>query len=475
MRLRRTRVAGVSWLAAVARLTAILTVAAAASPAQVSVNEIRQWSVGDVTRVAVETSGEFRFKYARLSGPDRIYFDILDARQRIAPGNDYSIEVNGPLVKRIRVAQNQRNVVRVVLYLTDRLEVESSTLENPSRLMLEVRGDGTATAVAETTPDPPPARSQPQSNPTSQPVEKPPAVVERAHVSTAPATPPAATPPPPATPPPAETAPSPAAHEPEPEPEPLIATPAQENATGGQSLTRVLGLKLGRVVIDPGHGGRDTGTIGPTGLREKDITLDIARRLAKLIEDGMGSEVVMTRDSDETVGLSARGEIANQQHADLFLSIHVNSSRYRSVSGPETFYLNFTSSRADMEVAARENAGSDKSINELSDLVRKITLDDKIVESADFAASIQAAAHDLAKSRDANARDRGVKKAPFVVLIGTGMPAALVEVGFISNPDEEKLLADPNHRQRIAESLYEGLFDYASTLSHFQVAQSSAD
>jgi len=207
------------------------------------------------------------------------------------------------------------------------------------------------------------------------------------------------------------------------------------------------------VVIDPGHGGKDTGTIGPTGLREKDVTLDVAKRLGKLIEERLGSEVVYTRTKDVSVPLEERTRLANEVGADLFLSIHVNSSRYRSVSGVETFYLNLTRSRADLEVAARENAGSNKSIHELSDLVRKIALDDKVQESRDFAAS--------------------VKKAPFVVLIGAKMPSVLVELGFISNPTEERLMKDPRRRQEIAEALYEGLAAYASTLSHFQVARAA--
>lgn len=261
--------------------------------------------------------------------------------------------------------------------------------------------------------------------------------------------------------------------EPAPEEDILIATPAKTNRGGGRSLTRVLGLKIGRVVLDPGHGGRDTGTIGPTGLREKDVVLDVSKRLGKLIEDRMGSEVVLTRSKDITVPLEARTRAANEKRADLFLSIHVNASRYKSVNGVECFYLDFTQSRADLEVAARENAGSSKSIHELSDLVRKIALDDKIQESRDFASSIQTSVHELARQTNAKARNRGVKKAPFVVLIGAQMPSVLVEINFISNPREEALLKRADHRQHIAEALYEGISSYAATLSHFQVAQAA--
>jgi N-acetylmuramoyl-L-alanine amidase len=253
-----------------------------------------------------------------------------------------------------------------------------------------------------------------------------------------------------------------------------LGTPAKQNSGGTHSLTRVLGLKLGRVVIDPGHGGRDTGTIGPSGLREKEVTLDVARRLAKLIEERMGSEVVLTRNADVSVPLEARAKLANEKQADLFLSIHVNASRYSKVNGVETFYLNFTRSRADLEVAARENAGSNQSIHELSDLVQKIALDDKVQESRDLATSVQTAVHALAAKHYSEARNRGVKKAPFVVLIGAQMPSILVELGFISNSREEKLMKTKEFRQELAESLYVGLSTYASSLSHFQVAQTKA-
>ena len=133
--------------------------------------------------------------------------------------------------------------------------------------------------------------------------------------------------------------------------------------------------------------------------------------------------------------------------------------------------MNFTQSRADLEVAARENAGSDKSIHELSDLVQKIALDDKLQESRDFAASIHSAVHKHAKRNNSKARDRGLKKAPFVVLIGAQMPSVLVELGFISNAQEEKQMKKPAYRQQIAEALYEGLSNYASTLSHFQLSK----
>lgn len=469
------------------KLGILVAAAVAGAHAQVSVTAVRHWSLGDVTRIAVETSGEFRYTYERLANPDRIYFDIGGAKQRVSRTNDYSEDINDGLLEKIRVAQNRRDVVRVVLYLNGKLEVKDSLLANPSRLVLEVRGNTATPQAAARTPLPEiktaPAEqpraeaAKPEEVPRTTEADKPPEPRQTAEAAEPPRPPVAPVEKPPARPTPkveiasAKPDPAPVSAEPEEEEAPLVATPAQSNRTGGQSLTRALGLKIGRIVIDPGHGGRDTGTIGPTGLREKDITLDIAKHLGKLIEEKLGSEVVYTRNGDETVSLERRTEIANEARADLFLSIHVNSSRYRSVGGVETFYLNLTRSRADLEVAARENAGSNQSIHELSNLVSKIALDDKMQESREFATRVQAEVHNLAKKRDAGARNRGVKSAPFVVLIGAKMPSVLVELGFISNPSEEKLLGDAEHRRKIAEALYEGLSGYASTLSHFDVAQ----
>jgi len=223
-------------------------------------------------------------------------------------------------------------------------------------------------------------------------------------------------------------------------------------------------------VIDPGHGGHDKGSIGPGGLLEKELVLDVAQRLGKLIEDRLGSEVIYTRDDDKFIPLESRTELANENKADLFLSIHANSSPYPSVSGVETYYLNFSSTREAMDLASRENAGSQKSIHELGDIIEKITKHDKAEESREFAGKMQTALYSAAVRSNAAARNRGVKKAPFVVLIGATMPSILAEIGFVSNSREEALLKRPDHRQKLAEALYNGLSRYAETLSHFQVA-----
>ena len=245
---------------------------------------------------------------------------------------------------------------------------------------------------------------------------------------------------------------------------------AQPTASGDRSLIRALGLKIGRIVIDPGHGGHDTGTIGPNGLEEKDLVLDVSRRLGKLLQSRLGAEVVFTRQDDTFIPLETRTAIANQEQADLFVSVHANSSRDPDARGVETYYLNFTSNADALEVAARENAVSDKSIHELQDLVKKIALKEKIEESREFASDVQRSLHSGLSVKNPGLRDRGVKKAPFIVLIGANMPSILAEISFVSNPGDARKLQTGDYRQRIAESLYKGVSKYVSGLSGVKVA-----
>jgi len=254
-------------------------------------------------------------------------------------------------------------------------------------------------------------------------------------------------------------------------PPPVVPKAAHTSSDGERSMIRALGLKINRVVIDPGHGGSDQGTVGQGGLVEKDLVLDVAKRLGKLIEERMGSEVIYTRTDDTFVPLQARTQMANENKADLFLSIHANSSPHPVIGGIDVYYLNFTRSADALDVAARENASSDKSLFELRGLIETITMHDKIEESREFADKVQQALQSFEIRHNASAKNRGVKKAPFAVLIGASMPSVLAEIGFLSNAREEQLLKRPDHRQRLAEALYQGVSRYAQSLSHFQVAQ----
>jgi len=423
----------ISALARIARVLRRLPLVAAgamvlsAQPsADLVVKDVRFWTLGDATRIAVEVTGRFQYRHDRLPNPDRLYFDIQGAGWPLTGHKIHAIPVGNRLVKQIRIAETEPGVTRVVLDLEAPVDFSAAQLANPARLMIEVRPSATET-------------------PATQAAEAPAMPVE-----------------------PAKTV------EPPKPVDERIPQPAARNRTGNRSLVRALGLKLGRVVLDPGHGGHDTGTIGPTGLMEKDLVLDVARRLGAQIEEQLGAEVVYTRSDDTFVSLEERTALANDKRADLFLSIHANSG-VQSAVGAETYYLNFTTSRSALDLAARENASSEKTIHELQDLIQKIALKDKVEESREFATKVQAALHSgLAKSNGAT-KNRGVRKAPFVVLIGASMPSVLVEIAFLSNRTEERLLKRQDYRQKVAEALHEGVSGYASTLSHFQVAKKTED
>jgi len=444
-----------------------------------TVTAVRNWSLADVTRVAIEISGSFQVRSDRLNNPDRVYFDILNSRPRVDSKRFYSKQLDDKLVKRIRVAETNPGTTRVVLELGEGVEVTTSQLSNPSRLIIEVRsgevrgGKLTVTPpeTAKVEPLPPPLPSPPLPSPPlpSPSLSSPPVKLAIAEA------------PRPSPPPAAESAKVPlikpefAVRVPLPPPTPgEPGTAARHTSSGQSSLTRALGLKVGRVVIDPGHGGQDQGTQGPKGLVEKELVLDVAQRVGKLIEDRLGAEVIYTRTDDSFIPLEGRTDLANEKKADLFLSIHVNSSPYPRISGVETFYLNFTDSKDALDVASRENASSQKSVFELQDIIQKISLHEKLDESKDFAGRIQTSLYSLSSRNVPGQKNRGVKKAPFVVLIGAKMPSVLAEIGFVSNPREEALLKKPDYRQKVADALYRGLSKYAESLSHFQMAQNES-
>jgi N-acetylmuramoyl-L-alanine amidase len=225
-------------------------------------------------------------------------------------------------------------------------------------------------------------------------------------------------------------------------------------------------LKINRIVIDPGHGGHDTGTIGPHGLMEKDLCLDVALKLGQEIEEKLpGAEVIYTRKDDTFIPLEQRTAIANEAKADLFISIHANSSHDQSARGVETYYLNFATSEESMEVASRENAQAQESMHDLQDIIKKIARNEKIEESKELASDIQDSLSHRMQQVSQTERNRGVKKAPFVVLIGANMPSVLSEISFISNPNDEKLLKKTDQRQHVADGLYRGIASYLDSLN----------
>ena len=219
-------------------------------------------------------------------------------------------------------------------------------------------------------------------------------------------------------------------------------------------------------MIDPGHGGHDPGTIGRGGLMEKDLVLDVSLRLEKMVREGLGAEVVMTRSSDVFIPLEERTAVANTRSADLFLSVHANASRNPTARSIETYFLSFAQNPHAESVAARENAISSATLKDLQGLVKAITLNSKIDESRDFATSVQEAM--VQHQRSQGVLDRGVHTAPFYVLIGANMPSVLAEIAFVTNPDDEKRLRTPEMREEIAKSLFKGVRAYLESLNRAQ-------
>jgi N-acetylmuramoyl-L-alanine amidase len=415
----------------------------------VEVTSIRRWLGPDYTRVVIQTGHDVKFNATHLQNPPRLIFDLDNTR--LSPGLAHkTFPVGHGFLRRVRVAQFKPRVTRVVLDVAQIEDYSVFSLPHPFRLVIDIRGQNNGQGAslnlgssgADSTPGPMPGPRRdrvgslrsltPDAMPTSDTESQPTA-------------------------------------------EPLVSVPNVSDAVPGipPTLTRALGLKIRRIVIDPGHGGHDTGTLGPEGIEEKNVVLDVALRLRRLILHKLACQVVMTRSTDTFIPLEERTAMANQDGADLFISIHANASRDPAARGIETYYLNFTRNPEALAVAARENATSEQSVFELQSLIKKIALSEKLDESRDFAKVVD---HQLLfhLNEDGDRQpDRGIKKAPFVVLIGANMPSILVEISFLTNPHDERLLESPHFRQEIAQALYDGIARYAESLGTIRVAQRS--
>ena len=422
-----------------------------------SVTAIRTWNADDYTRVVVDLNGAVKYQSARIKNPDRIYFDLYQAHLGHLL-TDKELAVQNGFLKSVRVAQNKSGTVRLVLDVQSIQGYSAFLLPNPYRLVIDVHGTVTDASAKNPAPTVTAPRTLAGDRPAASATPSATAT-EKVEVSST-----------------SENSDSGGAN-----PANAIAKgsdhadrnmssasllPDKPTRDGARSLTRTLGLKISRIVIDPGHGGHDTGTIGPHGLLEKNVCLDVALRLGKLIHQKLPSaQVIYTRNTDVFVPLEERTAIANQAGADLFISIHANSSHDEQARGIETYYLNFTSSPEALETASRENAVSNASIHELQDLIKKIARNDKIEESQELATDIQSSLTTQLRQVSTAERNRGVKKAPFVVLIGADMPSVLAEISFLSNPTDERMLQKPAQRQRIAQGLFHGVESYLSSLN----------
>ena len=439
------------------------------------VQKIRTNVTAGSTEVIIDLEDSVQYSSGRIANPDRIYFDLHAARlsPEVARG---TVHVSGGMLTQVRVAQNQSGVVRVVLDVDGVRDYAVSLSKKPTRLVIELYasmkpGKTNATETARNGKSKS-ADGQTQAAETNfladetgtgQASAKP-QLSDTFVVKDSPLGAPVAK----TLPEPSKTSLTrPASSTSKNKPELMQPVAAPMPTRDGQStLTRALGLKISRIVIDAGHGGHDTGTIGPTGLMEKDLCLDVALRLGKIIEQKLpGADVVYTRSDDTFIPLEERTRIANEAKADLFISIHANSSPDHGARGVETYYLNLKGSPEAMEVAARENAVSQDGIHDLEDLVKKIARTEKIDESKEFAEDVQDSLSKRIQKTAKPVRNRGVRKAPFVVLIGADMPSILTEISFLSNTSDEQLLKKPEHRQHIAEGVYQGVSAYLQSLN----------
>ena len=417
----------------------------APSPGKATLSSIQRVILPGSVRVTIELDREVVYREERLAGPSRLFFDLQNVQ--LTPAlTDKVLTYGSDVVSKIRVGRHPENTVRVVLDLEDVSRYSVFTLYNPFRLVIDAERSAGRSATL-VVPAPSPALAPPPKPVELQRTAIPPSEPIIPIVET-PDPPPATLPAPPAALPSTPTVPP---------------STAAANAAGGFSIARQLGLTVSRIVIDPGHGGKDPGTVA-RGLTEAALTLDVALRLEKLLQKEPGVEVILTRRTDVYVPLEERTAIANRHNADLFLSIHANSSRNGSAKGIETYFLSFASSPEAEAVAARENSASEREMHQLPDIIKAITLNNKLDESRDLAGMVQESLVTGLKTTNRDVRSRGVKKAPFVVLIGAAMPSVLAEISFITNRQELQLLKTAGYKQKIAQALHAAVLRYRSSL-----------
>ncbi len=351
-----------------------------------TVTAIRHWSEKDYTRVVIDVSKNVHYHQGYLKEdpkrrlPKRLYLDLVPAR--IAKGLKRRIVIADGLLKAVRIAQYDRDTVRVVFDLGKTSKTKIFNLEGPFRIVVDAFG---------------------------------------ARYSTRPLCPP---------------------------------------PKGKLTLAQQLGLCVRTIVVDAGHGGKDPGAIGPTGLKEKDVALKVAKLLKKELERRLDAKVILTRSSDRFLPLEERTAIANAKKADLFVSVHCNAAPNRRLKGVETYFLNFALDEEAMRVAALENATGNKRIGDIKNILSKIMKNTKVEESKRLAHFVQKGLVNSLKKRYSGIRDHGVKQAPFFVLIGARMPSILTEISFISNRKEERRLRSPKYLEAIARGIADGIEEY---------------
>jgi len=436
---------------------------------------VKYWSSKDYTRVVIKTSGPVTYREELLEKigkqPRRLYIDFLESY--IEPRFRSPVPIEDGLLKRVRTGQYSTDTVRVVLDIESISSYKIFSLPDPFRVVIDVRGTNKKPqksrsthlqlSSALTTPKPadfPPTATDRVSLPPSQ--DQPSSVV---------------------------SAPSPIANEDKKVVSVIVLKDKKKNHIAGEiedndqdydqdydqeddqmldppvntriSLAQQLGLGVGKIVIDPGHGGKDPGAIA-FGLKEKDIVLKVAKNLAYHLEKDMNADVILTRDSDKFLPLEERTAIANTNDADLFISLHINAHPSPQVKGFETYFLNLSTNDEAMRVAARENATSAHQMSDLQDILSDIMQNSKINESSRLAQQVHNSMANGLATPPYTIKNMGVKQAPFYVLIGAGMPAILIEIAFISNPEDARLLADDTFIDKMTAEISKGILEYTN-------------
>lgn len=411
---------------------------------------VQYWSSDDYTRIVIRSSGPVRYKSLltekKQNQPRRLFVDF--AQSSIEPQYTSPVPVEDGLLKKIHTTQSNPTTVRVALDIESISTYKIFSLNDPFRVIVDVHGQQKIISASKTLPQVGQEKiaGRPRPSSSSSPVIKP----ETTKVSKEPR---------------AER--SQYDHN-----ETFIVledhnkrkpgSAAKRQAVAGKTgltLAQQLGLRVRRIVIDPGHGGKDPGAMAH-GLREKDITLNVARKTAAWLRNKYEYEVILTRERDTSLPLEERTAIANTRKADLFVSIHVNAHPSDSVRGVETFYLNLATNTEAMRVAARENATTTHNISDLQDILSELMQNSKIQESSVLADYVQNSLVSGLRDNRYETEDLGVKQAPFYVLIGAEMPAVLAEISFLSNRAEASLLRDQEYLNEIAEQIAVGVAGY---------------
>ena len=374
-----------------------------------TVKNIRHWSTPNYTRVVVDMEGPVKYASNLLKEdplkkkPRRLYIDLQKAH--VGEDMDSPITIKDGLLQRARAGQYDKDTVRVVLDINSIGSYKIFPLHDPFRIVMDVRG-----TEGKDDRDKRKRLSKVKKRPARRGIRK----VKK--------------------------------------PDKTV------------SLARQLGLGVKKIVIDPGHGGKDPGCYLRGGIKEKNIVLSLAKTLSRKIEKRLGCEAILTRRKDVFLSLENRTAFANMKKADLFISLHINAHKQKSIHGLETYFLNMATDKRAVMVAARENATSEKNISDLQTILNDLMLNTKISESSKLAYNVQQGMIFSIKKRYKRVKSLGVKQAPFYVLIGAEMPAILVETGFITNPTEKKRLLSQTYLESLADGIVRGVDAYIKSM-----------